>query len=75
MNENSSIVGHDAMSIAKVTNVSEQLVYDYPTDGRNKLLQNFSNYSPTEITSYSRRPESSDIFDLSLYQINIPHSK
>jgi hypothetical protein len=67
MNENSSIVGHDAMSIAKVTNVSEEVVYDYPTDGRNKPLQNFRNYSPTEITSYPRRLESSDIFDLSLY--------
>jgi hypothetical protein len=49
-------------------------VYDYPTDGRNKLLQNFTSYAPTEITSYPRRPESSDIFDLYLYQINIPYS-
>jgi hypothetical protein len=44
VNENSSNVGHEAMSIAKVTNVSEKVVYDYPTDGCNALLQNFSNY-------------------------------
>jgi len=57
MNDNSSIVGHDAMSIAKVTNVSEEVVYDYPTDERNKHLQNFNNFSPTDITSYPRRLE------------------
>jgi len=28
------------MSIAKVTNVAEEVAYVYPTDGRNKLLQN-----------------------------------
>jgi hypothetical protein len=73
VNENSSNVGHDAMSIAKATNVSDEVVYDYATDGCNKLLQNFSNYSPTDIT-YPRSLESSNIIGLSLYQINIPHS-
>jgi hypothetical protein len=74
VNENSSNVGHDAMSIAKVTNVSREVVYDYTTDGCYKLLQNFSNYSPNGTTIYPRSLESSDIIDLSLYQINIPHS-